>query len=136
MASIVWGITPSSAATTSTTMSVTLAPRMRMAEKAAWPGVSRKVTAWPPSRPHLVGADVLGDAAVLAGHHVGGAQRVEQAGLAVVDVAHDGDHRRPRQQVIVHVLGADEALFDVGFRHAARRCGRIRWPPARRCRCR
>ena len=47
MASMVWGITPSSAATTSTTMSVTLAPRERMAEKAAWPGVSRKVTASP-----------------------------------------------------------------------------------------
>ena len=46
---------------------------------------------------HLVGADVLGDAAVLAGRHVGGAQRVEQAGLAVVDVAHDGDHRRARR---------------------------------------
>ena len=43
MASMVWGITPSSAATTSTTMSVTLAPRARMAVKASWPGVSRKV---------------------------------------------------------------------------------------------
>jgi hypothetical protein len=49
MASMVWGITPSSAATTSTTMSVMLAPRARMDEKAAWPGVSRKVTRWPPS---------------------------------------------------------------------------------------
>ena len=35
MASIVCGMTPSSAATTSTTMSVMLAPRARMAEKAA-----------------------------------------------------------------------------------------------------
>ena len=43
IASMVCGITPSSAATTSTTMSVTLAPRARMAVKAAWPGVSRKV---------------------------------------------------------------------------------------------
>ena len=39
----VCGITPSSAATTSTAMSVTLAPRARMAVKASWPGVSRKV---------------------------------------------------------------------------------------------
>ena len=31
----VWGITPSSAATTSTTMSVTLAPRARIAVNAA-----------------------------------------------------------------------------------------------------
>ena len=43
MASMVWGITPSSAATTITTMSVTLAPRARMEVKAAWPGVSMKV---------------------------------------------------------------------------------------------
>ena len=65
MASMVWGMTPSSAATTRTTMSVTLAPRARMAEKAAWPGVSRKVTALAVFQPHLIGADVLGDAAVL-----------------------------------------------------------------------
>ncbi len=43
IASTVWGMTPSSAATTSTTMSVTLAPRARMEVKAAWPGVSMKV---------------------------------------------------------------------------------------------
>ncbi len=47
MASIVWGITPSSAATTSTTMSVTSAPRARMAVKASWPGVSMNVMGWP-----------------------------------------------------------------------------------------
>ena len=43
IASTVWGMTPSSAATTSTTMSVTSAPRARMAVKASWPGVSMKV---------------------------------------------------------------------------------------------
>ena len=43
---------------------------------------------------HLVGADVLGDAAGFAFGYVGGADGVEQAGLAVIDVAHDGDHRR------------------------------------------
>ena len=37
-------MTPSSAATTSTTMSVTFAPRARIAVKASWPGVSMKVT--------------------------------------------------------------------------------------------
>ncbi len=42
-ASSVCGMTPSFAATTSTTMSVTLAPRARMELNAAWPGVSRKV---------------------------------------------------------------------------------------------
>ncbi len=46
MASMVWGITPSSAATTSTTMSVTSAPRARMAVNASWPGVSMKVIGW------------------------------------------------------------------------------------------
>ena len=48
IASIVCGMTPSSAATTRTTMSVTLAPRARIAVKAAWPGVSMKVIVWPP----------------------------------------------------------------------------------------
>jgi len=43
MASIVCGMTRSSAATTSTTMSVTCAPRARMAVNASWPGVSRNV---------------------------------------------------------------------------------------------
>ena len=43
IASLVCGITPSSAATTRITMSVALAPRARIAVNAAWPGVSRKV---------------------------------------------------------------------------------------------
>jgi hypothetical protein len=44
IASMVCGITPSSAATTSTTMSVDCAPRARIEVNAAWPGVSRNVT--------------------------------------------------------------------------------------------
>ena len=44
MASRVWGMTPSSAATTRMTTSVTLAPRARIRVKASWPGVSRKTT--------------------------------------------------------------------------------------------
>ena len=43
IASIVCGITPSSAATTKTTISVALAPRARIAVKASCPGVSKKV---------------------------------------------------------------------------------------------
>ena len=43
IASIVCGMTPSSAATTRITISVTLAPRARIAVNAAWPGVSMKV---------------------------------------------------------------------------------------------
>ena len=49
MASIVWGMTPSSAATTSTTMSVTSAPRARMVVNASWPGVSMNVSLLPPT---------------------------------------------------------------------------------------
>ena len=48
IASTVCGMTPSSAATTITAMSVTFAPRARMAVKASWPGVSRKVIVWSP----------------------------------------------------------------------------------------
>ena len=71
IASIVCGMTPSSAATTSTTMSVTLAPRARIAVKAAWPGVSMKVIVAARRRGHLIGADMLGDAAGLAGRDFG-----------------------------------------------------------------
>ena len=39
---------------------------------------------------------MLRDAARFARHHVGLAQRVEQRGLAVIDMAHDGDDRRAR----------------------------------------
>jgi hypothetical protein len=47
IASIVCGITASSAATTRTTISVTCAPRARIDVKAAWPGVSRKLSTAP-----------------------------------------------------------------------------------------
>ena len=43
IASMVWGITPSSAATTKTTISVTFAPLALIDVNAAWPGVSIKV---------------------------------------------------------------------------------------------
>src|SRR5690606_6060680 len=70
------------------------------------------------AQPHLIGADVLGDAAGFARRHVGGAQGVQQAGLAVVDVAHDG-HDRGAHVARVGVVGlGDEAFFDVGFRDA------------------
>ena len=53
---------------------------------------------------HLIGADVLGDAAELLLGDVRAADRVEQRGLAVVDVAHNGDHRRPGNR-LRRVLG-------------------------------
>ena len=63
---------------------------------------------------HLVGADVLGDAAGLAGHDLGLADGVEQRGLAVVDVAHDRHDRRAVDQVLVGVLELGLGLDVVG----------------------
>ncbi len=53
---------------------------------------------------HLVGADVLGDAAGLALADGRVTDRVQQARLAVVDVTHDGDHRRPELEVLLAAL--------------------------------
>ena len=53
---------------------------------------------------HLVGADGLGDATGLAGHHVGLADGVQQLRLAVVDVTHDGDDRRTGREVLLAAL--------------------------------
>ena len=66
----------------------------------------------------LVRADVLGDAASLALDHIGTAQGIEQAGLAVIDVAHDRDHRRTRDQRFfgVHVLAVVD--IDIACGHA------------------
>ena len=58
----------------------------------------------------LVGADVLGDAAGLARGDLGAADVVEQRGLAVVDVAHDGHDRRPRQRLDLARLRLDLVL--------------------------
>src|SRR5699024_9093151 len=52
----------------------------------------------------LVGTDVLGDAAGLATADVALADGVQQTGLTVVDVTHDGDHRRARTQVLLPAL--------------------------------
>ena len=63
----------------------------------------------------LIGADMLGDAARFAGHHVGVADGVEQRRLAVVDVAHDGDDRRPRDRRALLVGTVEQPFFDVRF---------------------
>ena len=60
---------------------------------------------------HLVGADVLGDAAGLGGDDRRLADRVEQRRLAVVDVTHDRDHGRARDQGVGVVLEDDLLLF-------------------------
>ena len=102
-------------------MSVAWAPRARMAVKAAWPGVSMNVIRLS-CHTHLVRPDVLGDAAGLAGHHVGRADAVEQEGLAVVDVSHHGHHGRtgPLVGVLLLVLLLEVAGQQLGFLLLAR----------------
>ena len=76
-------------------------------------------------RGHLIGADMLRDAAGFAGDHVGLADRVEQRGLAVVDVAHDGHDRRTGDEVLVHVRRVEQAFLDVRFRDALHRVAEL-----------
>ena len=66
-------------------------------------------------RDDLVGADVLSDAAGFARHHVGVADRVEQRGLAVIDMAHDGDDGRTRHRRAFFIRSIKQAFLDVGF---------------------
>ncbi len=66
---------------------------------------------------HLISADMLGDAARLAGHHIGVAQSVEQRRLAMVHVAHDGDDRSARLEMLDGVGLANETFLHVGFGH-------------------
>ena len=66
-----------------------------------------------------IGADMLGDAAGLAGGDVGFAQRVEQRGLAVVDMAHHRNDRRARLQRLFAVLLAAQADLDIGLGNPA-----------------
>ena len=53
---------------------------------------------------HLVGGDLLRDAARLAGGDVGVADVVHEGGLAVVDVAEERDDRRTRLHLLWLVL--------------------------------
>ena len=73
---------------------------------------------------HLVGADVLRDAAGLAGDDLRRADRVQQRRLAVVDVAHDRDDRRAVDEILLGVLE------DRARTRPRRRRGRSR-PPCR-----
>ena len=65
-------------------------------------------------------ADVLGYASGFAGGDFGFANGVEQAGLAVVDVTHDCNDRRPRQEIFLLLfLGdfLDDFLFEGNDSH-------------------
>ncbi len=110
IASRVWGITPSSAATTTTAMSVTRAPAGAHRGEGL---VTRRVEEDDPPavrRGDLARPDVLGDPAPLPGGHLGGPDRVEEARLAVVDVTHDGHDRRPRLEERRLVLLEEDLL--------------------------
>ena len=61
----------------------------------------------PPLHLDLIGADALGDAARLAFRDFGLADRVEQLGLAVIDVPHDRDDRRARVRAAGRRAGID-----------------------------
>ena len=50
---------------------------------------------------HLVRTNRLGNATRLAGHHVGLADRIEQLGLAMVNVTHHGDDWRARRKILL-----------------------------------
>ncbi len=67
---------------------------------------------------HLIGADMLRDSASFARDHVRAADRIEKRGLAVVDVAHDGHHRRACQQGIVCIHVSFGLDVDVRFADA------------------
>ena len=74
-------------------------------------------------RGHLIGADMLGDAAGFARRHFGGTDGVEQRGLAVVDMTHDGDHRRARLEQRRVVGGVEQAFLHVRLPTRGARCG-------------
>ena len=63
-------------------------------------------------RLHVIGADVLRDAARFAGGDLRMADVVEERSLPVVDVAHDRDDGRTRFKRIVVLLGE---LVEIGF---------------------
>src|SRR6056297_3631544 len=65
---------------------------------------------------HLVGADMLRDAAGLARDHIRLPDPVQKRGLAVVDMAHDGDDGRTRPQILVLVLDGVDHVLHVGGR--------------------
>ncbi len=54
---------------------------------------------------NVVGADMLGNAARLAGDDIGFSNGVQKRCLAMIDMAHDGDHRRPFTQCFRRIGG-------------------------------
>ena len=68
-------------------------------------------------RADLVRADMLCNATGFAGSHIGTADCIEKACLAVVDMAHDGNDRGPRLHAGCVVLGTLETDLDIRVRN-------------------
>ena len=80
---------------------------------------------------HFIGADMLRDSARFSCGDFGFADGVEQAGFAVVHVAHHGNHGRARQQIagalFLDFLFLDDLLFERDHLHdSVERFGQIR----------
>ncbi|KNX40127.1 hypothetical protein ROTO_33190 [Roseovarius tolerans] len=61
----------------------------------------------------LIRPDMLGDTTSLASDDLGISDRVQKRGLAVVNVTHDGDHRRPRHEILGLVLDLRDDVLHI-----------------------
>ena len=69
-------------------------------------------------RRDLIAADMLRDTASFAAGNIRAAQRIQQAGLAVVDMAHDRHDRRTRLERFFRILIFRCVDVDISFGHA------------------
>jgi len=107
-------MTPSSAATTKMTMSVDFAPRARIIVKLVTRSIQEHYAtlftrAVRVLNEDTVGTNVLRNTAGLARRYIRVANGVEETGLTVVDVTHDGHYGSTRELDVVRV-GGDELL--------------------------
>src|SRR5262245_51586171 len=90
-------MTPSSAATTRTTRSVTFAPRAHGGKRLVTGRVEKRDHA--PRGFHVICTDMLRDATRLAMRDARPADEIQQRSLAVIDVTHHGYYRRALLQL-------------------------------------
>src|SRR5690606_6683459 len=112
-ASSVCGITPSSAATTRLTMSVDLAAGTHRSKGRVTGGIEEGDHAAVGF--HVGGTDVLGNATGFAGGNAGTADVVEQRGLAMVNVTHDGNHGGAGDFLALVLHGLGQTVFQIAF---------------------
>ena len=72
----------------------------------------------PVFRLHLVRTNVLSDPTRFARHNLGISDRIQQRGLTVVDVAHNGNNRRTRFEIFFLVIDRVDYVFNIGIRNA------------------